>query len=83
MSWNINGIRTRVKNNGIDPVYDEKPDIILFQETKAKYEQLDFNLKKVEDHDSYFSPGESTRAGGIATFSKLKPKLVTKFFDTP
>lgn len=46
ISWNINGIRTRAKNKEIDPVYGENPDIILFQETKAKYEQLDSNLKK-------------------------------------
>ncbi|RBQ22518.1 hypothetical protein ALNOE001_18990 [Candidatus Methanobinarius endosymbioticus] len=83
VSWNINGIRTRAKNKEIDPVYNENPDIILFQETKAKYEQLDSNLKKVEDFDSYFSPGESTRSRGIATFTKLKPSLVTKFFDNP
>ncbi|OQD58357.1 exodeoxyribonuclease III [Methanobrevibacter arboriphilus JCM 13429 = DSM 1125] len=83
ISWNINGIRTRAKNKEIDPVYGENPDIILFQETKAKYEQLDSNLKNIEGYNTYFSPGETTRTGGIATFSKLKPKLVKRFFDVP
>lgn len=83
ISWNINGIRTRAKNKEIDPIYGENPDIILFQETKAKYEQLDSNLKNIEGYNTYFSPGETTRTGGIATFSKLKPKLVKRFFDVP
>ena len=83
ISWNINGIRTRAKNKEIDPIFDENPDIILFQETKAKYDQLDSNLKNIEGYHSYFSPGESTRSGGIATFSKIKPSLVKKFFKIP
>jgi len=83
ISWNINGIRTRAKNKEIDPIYDENPDIILFQETKAKYEQLDSNLKNIEGYNTYFSPGESTRVGGLATFSKIKPKLVKRFLDFP
>lgn len=83
ISWNINGIRTRAKNKELDPIFDENPDIVLFQETKAKYDQLDSNLKTIEDYHSYFSPGESTRSGGIATFSKIKPNLVKKFFDLP
>jgi len=83
ISWNINGIRTRSKNKEIDPIFDANPDIILFQETKAKYSQLDSNLKNIEGYNAYFSPGESTRSGGIAVFSKLKPRLVEKFFDFP
>ncbi|MBZ9570904.1 exodeoxyribonuclease III [Methanobrevibacter sp. TMH8] len=83
ISWNINGIRTRAKNKELNPIFDENPDIILFQETKAKYDQLDTNLKNIEGYNSYFTPGESTRSGGIATFSKIKPVLVKKFFDVP
>ncbi|KZX17518.1 exodeoxyribonuclease [Methanobrevibacter cuticularis] len=83
ISWNINGIRTRFKNKEIDPIFSEIPDIILFQETKAKYEQLDSKLKNIDDYYSYFSPGQSTRAGGIAAFSKIKPQLVKKFLDKP
>jgi len=83
ISWNINGIRTRFKNNEIEPIFNEDPDIILFQETKAEYKQLEDKLKKMENYYTYFSPGESTRVGGIASFSKIKPKLVKKFFKFP
>ena len=83
ISWNTNGIRTRAKNKDLDPIFDADPDIILFQETKAKYDQLDSNLKNNENYSTYFSPGESTRSGGIATFSKIKPIIAKKFFDIP
>jgi len=83
ISWNINGIRTRAKNKELDSIFDANPDIILFQETKAKYNQLDSNLKNIEGYSSYFSPGESARSGGLATFSKIKPILAKKFFDIP
>ena len=83
ISWNINGIRTRAKNKELDSIFDANPEIILFQETKAKYEQLDSNLKNIEGYSAYFSPGESNRSGGIAIFSKIKPILAKKFFDIP
>ncbi|MCL2116129.1 MAG: exodeoxyribonuclease III [Methanobrevibacter sp.] len=83
VSWNINGLRTRFKNNELNPIFDENHDIILFQEVKAKYDQLDLKLKEIPDYNFYISPGENTRFGGIATFSKIKPNLVKKFFKNP
>lgn len=80
VSWNINGLRTRFKNNQLDPMFNENPDILLFQETKAKYDQLDPKLKEIPEYNSYFSPAENSRSGGIATFSKIKPNLIKKFF---
>ena len=41
ISWNANGLRTRIKNKDIDPILKENPDIILFQETKASFEKMD------------------------------------------
>ena len=34
ISWNVNGIRTRIKNKDVDPVLEKDADILLFQETK-------------------------------------------------
>jgi len=83
ISWNINGLRTRFKNKQLDPIFDENPDIILFQETKAKYDQLDPKLKEMLEYNLYISPSENVRSGGIATFSKIKPNFIKKFFKTP
>ncbi|MDR2967169.1 MAG: exodeoxyribonuclease III [Methanobacteriaceae archaeon] len=83
VSWNINGLRTRFKNKQLDPIFNETPDIILFQEIKAKYDQLDSELTRMPDYNFYISPAENSRFGGIATFSKIKPSLVKKFLKNP
>ncbi|MDR0912036.1 MAG: hypothetical protein LBM96_05460 [Methanobrevibacter sp.] len=84
ISWNLNGIRTRFKNKQLDKVLDVNPDILLFQETKANYSQLDTKLKeKMEEYKSYFSKDLESKSGGIATYTKKTPKIVTKFLKTP
>jgi exodeoxyribonuclease-3 len=35
ISWNANGIRTRIKNKDVNPILEREPDMILFQETKT------------------------------------------------
>lgn len=80
VSWNINGLRTRFKNKQLDPIFNENSDILLFQETKAKYDQLDPKLKEISEYNFYISPADNSRSGGIATFSKIKPNFVKKFF---
>ena len=83
ISWNINGLRTRFKKDQLDQVFDKNPDIILFQETKAKYDQLDPKLKELPEYNLYISPAESSRSGGIVTYSKIKPNLIKKYFKKP
>lgn len=80
ISWNINGIRTRIKNKDINPVLDKTPDVILFQETKTSYEKMDKKFLKNCGYEYYFLKGESARTGGLATFTKDKPSIVRRFF---
>lgn len=81
ISWNANGIRTRMKNKDTDPIFEAEPDIILFQETKAEYEQIDKKFLEECGYNYYFLKGESARTGGLATFIKESPKIVKNFFN--
>lgn len=81
ISWNANGIRTRMKNKDTDPIFESEPDIILFQETKAEYEQIDKKFLEECGYNYYFLKGESARTGGLATFTKESPKIVKSFFN--
>jgi exodeoxyribonuclease-3 len=81
LSWNLNGIRTRFKNKQLEAIFEKDPDIMVFQETKANYEQLDDKLKTIPNYNSYFSKDLESRTGGVATYSKLKAKTVRKFFS--
>ena len=80
ISWNVNGIRTRIKNKDVEPILEKDPDIILFQETKTSYEKMDKKFLENCGYESYFLKGESPRTGGLATFTKEKPSVVRRFF---
>ena len=80
ISWNVNGIRTRIKNKDVNPVLEEDADIILFQETKTDYEKMDKKFLEDCGYEYYFLKGESARTGGLATFTKEKPNVVKRFF---
>ena len=80
ISWNVNGIRTRIKNKDVNPVLEDDADIILFQETKTDYEKMDKKFLEDCGYEYYFLKGESARTGGLATFTKEKPNVVKRFF---
>lgn len=80
ISWNVNGIRTRIKNKDIDPILDKDADIILFQETKTSYEKMEKKFLDNCGYEFYFLKGESARTGGLATFTKEQPNIVKRFF---
>ena len=81
ISWNANGIRTRIKNKDINPILEKDADILLFQETKTSYEKMDKKFLDKNDFETYFLKGESPRTGGLATFSNEKPNIVKRFFN--
>ena len=81
ISWNANGLRTRIKNKDIDPILKENPDIILFQETKASFEKMDKKFLDECGYNYYFLKGESERTGGLATFCKKMHRVVKRFFN--
>lgn len=83
ISWNANGIRTRIKNKDLNPIFEKEPDVILFQETKTDYEKMDKKFLDKIDYDYYYYlKGESTRTGGLATFTKEKPNIIKRFFKS-
>ena len=81
ISWNANGIRTRIKNKDINPILEKDADVLLFQETKTSYEKMDKKFLEKNEFETYFLKGESPRTGGLATFSKQKPNIVKRFFN--
>ena len=77
IAWNVNGIRSLIKSENIQQIFDENPDIICFGETK-----IDCNAYKDIDNSETFSYFKyrywshcSTKKGysGTAIFSKNKP----------
>jgi exodeoxyribonuclease-3 len=76
LCWNVNGIRA-VKGKGfLDWLYEESPDIISLQETKAQPEQLDRDLKEPEGYFTYWNFPERKGYSGVAIFTKEEPLSV-------
>jgi exodeoxyribonuclease-3 len=77
-SWNVNGIRAVVKKGLWQPFIDqEKPDILLLQEIKAKPEQIDV---EIDGYDAFWYSAEKPGYSGTAILSKIKPLQVINGF---
>ena len=73
-SWNVNGIRAVLKKGALQNLIETKhPDVLCFQETKAKPGQAEINFENYEElWNSADRPGYS----GTAIFTKPKPSSV-------
>lgn len=74
ISWNTNSLRKRYKDGDLKWCFEEKPDILCIQETKATGDQLQKTIKEMDDYYSYFSSSQGNPGfSGVAIYSKLKP----------
>jgi exodeoxyribonuclease-3 len=90
ISWNVNGIRAvDRKGNLAEILENEKPDILLIQEIKAKEEQLD-KLKfreKYADYTQFYHSAEKPGYAGTAIwlrkdfFAGISPEFHTGMND--
>lgn len=75
-SWNVNGIRASQKKGFLDWFHKVKPDVLGVQETKARPEQLDDELRAPEGYFSYWASAEKKGYSGVGLFSKVEPNDV-------
>lgn len=70
-SWNVNGIRSVDKKGALKKFIDqEKPDIICFQEIKARESQLDLAYKQ---YDKFWNSAEKAGYSGTSIWTKVPP----------
>ncbi len=75
-SWNVNGLRAVERKGELQAFFDNfQPDMVGFQEIKAKPDQLD--LEKYPDYFKFFNPAEKAGYSGTAIFSKIEPLQVS------
>jgi exodeoxyribonuclease-3 len=78
--WNVNGLRSLYKKGNLGWFYEEKPDILCLQETKAAEDQLPDELKRIDGYEAFYSSPEKSGYSGVAQFTRLKPKSVKNGF---
>lgn len=80
ISWNVNGIRSVLKQGFLDFVKQTKPDVICLQETKAPSHTVDVALPA---YTHYWNNAKRLGYSGTAIFTKTKPKAVTYGIGVP
>jgi len=81
--WNINGIRAIWKKGFPEWFEKEQPDVLCLQETKAQRDQLDEQILKFGNYESYFYSAEKKGYSGVAIYTKVKPVSVKAGFGNP
>src|SRR5699024_4410281 len=78
ISYNVNGIRAAMRKGIIEWLKQASPDVICFQEIKARSEQ--FNVEKFKEAGypyCYWYPAERKGYSGVALLSIKKPLQIT------
>lgn len=77
ISWNVNGLRARLKAGFEDSIRKMNPDILCIQETRAKPTQLPVDL--IPGYLAQYSIHDKAGYAGATIFSRIAPPL--KFSD--
>jgi len=73
ISWNVNGMRAIEKKGELQKfLKTHQPDIVCFQETKAKPEQLEFLEEKFPEYQKFYHSAEKAGYAGTAIWIHTK-----------
>lgn len=75
LSWNVNGIRSALRQGFLAALEQIQPHIICLQEIKANPTQVDLELK---GYHQFWNPATKLGYSGTAVFSKIEPLNVIK-----
>jgi exodeoxyribonuclease-3 len=81
ISWNVNGVRSACKDDGLDKLKDLNPDIVCLQEIKACQEQIEA-LNLFKGYKLHVNQADKKGYSGVAVYTKVAPKnVITKLGD--
>jgi exodeoxyribonuclease-3 len=78
ISYNVNGIRSAISKNWLAWLQSTDADIVCLQEIKAQPEQIETELRLIENlgYHHYWYPAQKKGYSGVAILSKQKPNHV-------
>lgn len=81
MSWNVNGMRSVLKNGFLEWLLKEKPDILCLQETRALEADLPYEVLNPPGYVSILNPAKKKGYSGTAIYAREKPLSVVGVED--
>lgn len=76
VSWNVNGIRSAIRNGFMDWLESEQSDIICLQEVRALPGDLTPTIREPRGYTSFWQPAIRKGYSGVATYTKVPPVSV-------
>ena len=77
ISWNVNGMRAIEKKGELKNFLDtHQPDMVCFQETKAKPEQLEFLEEKFPEYQKFYHSAEKAGYSGTGIWIQKNQKNI-------
>lgn len=78
ISYNVNGIRSAISKSWLSWLQSTDADIVCLQEIKAQPEQIETELRLIENlgYHHYWYPAQKKGYSGVAILSKQKPNHV-------
>ncbi len=81
LSWNVNGLRSLIGKGFLDWLYEESPDMLCLQETKASPEQLPEDIRQPRGYHTFWNfPKSKQGYSGVVTYSREQPVSVMYHF---
>ena len=75
ISWNLAGMRAAVRKGLWHKMKVIDADVYCFQEVKARPEQVEIGFEYPHDYQSYWNPAAKAGYSGVATFTKIEPRI--------
>lgn len=75
-TWNINGIRAAIQKGINQWIHNYLPDVLCFQEIKAKPEQFDATIFRNLGYECIWNPAERPGYSGVGILHNKKPNEV-------
>lgn len=82
LSWNVNGIRSALKNGFLDFLHQTQPDVLCLQEVRALPNDLSEEVLRPLGYTTYWNPAKKKGYSGTGTFARQAP-LSVGVLDAP
>lgn len=80
-TWNVNGIRAAVQKGILQSIKLLLPDVLCFQEIKARPEQIDTSIFQQIGYECVWNSGERPGYSGVGVLLKKKPEQIKLGLD--
>ena len=77
VSWNVNGLRSALRNGFLDWLERAQPDVLCLQESRVLPDQITDAERSPRGYTSFWMPAQKKGYSGVGVYTKLAPLSVS------